>query len=146
MQLTLILGVFFAITSTAIKLPIAKDNNKANSKVSSLDDRDNASKSNGNNTAVDFGSCTPTIDFKVGRRKNEPNIGTFLPTDPKVAQGQQDALNPNIIINRVCDQLTNVCAANQAAKDKCLENKAKIEALNSKDPSIADTWNKALGF
>ncbi len=51
--------------------------------------------------ATDFGSCTPTMDFQLGRPGRKANEGTFLPTDPLVAKGQQDALNPNIITNRV---------------------------------------------
>lgn len=95
--------------------------------------------------AVDFGSCSPAMDFKFGRPGRKATEGTFLPTDPKVAQGQQDALNPNIITNRICDQLTNVCGANQAAKDKCAAAKVTIAALGTKDASTADAWNKAVG-
>ena len=30
---------------------------------------------------------------------------TFIPQDPLIADGQQEALNPNIITNRICDQV-----------------------------------------
>ncbi|KAK3689273.1 hypothetical protein B0T22DRAFT_169438 [Podospora appendiculata] len=96
--------------------------------------------------AVSFGTCTPTIDFKLGRPGRKATEGTFLPTDPVVAKGQQDALNPNIITNRVCDQLTNVCGANAAAKALCLSAKAQVATLGSKDASTAAAFNKALGF
>lgn len=56
---------------------------------------------------ADFGKCTPTIDFQLGRTGRKATEGTFLPTDALVAQGQQDALNPNIITNRVCDQVSS---------------------------------------
>jgi hypothetical protein len=55
-------------------------------------------------------------------------------------------LNPNIITNRVCDQLTNVCDANDAAKALCEDAKAQVQALGTKDASTADAFNAALGF
>lgn len=95
---------------------------------------------------VDFGTCTPTIDFQLGRPGRKATEGTFLPTDAAVAKGQQDALNPNIITTRVCDQLTNVCGANAAAKALCLTAKAKVAALGTKDASTAAAFNAALGL
>ncbi len=98
------------------------------------------------NGAADFGSCTPTMDFQLGRPGRKATEGTFLPTDPLVAKGQQDALNPNIITNRICDQLTNVCAANDAAKALCKSAQAKVQGLGTKDASTASAFNSALGF
>lgn len=95
---------------------------------------------------ADFGKCTPTMDFQFGRAGRKATEGTFLPTDPLVAKGQQDALNPNIITNRICDQLTNVCEANQAAKDACQSAKATIQSLGTKDATTATAFNQALGF
>lgn len=95
---------------------------------------------------ADFGQCDPSIDFQLGRASRKADEGTFLPVDPLVAQGQQDALNPNIITNRVCDQLTNVCDANDAAKALCEDAKAQVQALGTKDASTADAFNAALGF
>ncbi|EXF73490.1 hypothetical protein CFIO01_12675 [Colletotrichum fioriniae PJ7] len=95
---------------------------------------------------TDFGKCTPTMDFQLGRTGRKPDQGTFLPTDALVAKGQQDALNPNIITNRICDQLTNVCEANQAAKDQCQRAKAQVSAAGVKDASAATMFNSALGF
>ncbi|KAF4629305.1 hypothetical protein G7Y89_g8841 [Cudoniella acicularis] len=95
---------------------------------------------------VDFGSCTPTIDFELGRPGRKATEGTFLPTDPVVAKGQEDALNPNIITNRVCDQLINVCGANDAAHTLCLSAKATVAALGTKDATTATAFNSALGF
>lgn len=99
-----------------------------------------------NLAGADFGQCTPTMDFQFGRANRKATEGTFLPTDPLVAKGQQDALNPNIITNRICDQLTNVCAANQAAKDACASAKALVQSLGTKDQTTADAFNQALGF
>ena len=62
-----------------------------------------------------------------------------------IKTGQQDALNPNIITNRICDLLTNVCAATAAGKSACLAAKAQIAALGTKDASTAAAWNAALG-
>lgn len=55
-------------------------------------------------------------------------------------------MNPNIITNRICDQLTNVCGADAAAKAACLSAKADILALGTKDVTTANAWNTALGF
>lgn len=99
-----------------------------------------------NANAPDFGQCTPTMDFQLGRAGRKANEGTFLPTDPLVAKGQSDALNPNIITNRICDQLTNVCDANDAAKALCAQAQAQVQALGTKDASTADAFNAALGF
>lgn len=85
------------------------------------------------------------MDFQFGRPGRKATEGTFLPTDPVVAKGQQDALNPNIITNRICDQLTNVCGATAAGKSACLAAKAQIAALGTKDASTAAAWNAALG-
>jgi hypothetical protein len=63
-----------------------------------------------------------------------------------VNKGQEEALNPNIITNRICDQLTNVCNANAAAKTACTAAKAQILALGTKDVTTADAWNTVLGF
>lgn len=95
---------------------------------------------------ADFGLCTPTMDFQFGRAGRKATEGTFLPTDALVAKGQQDALNPNIITNRICDQLTNVCNANQAAKDACASAKTLVSGLGTKDQTTADAFNQALGF
>ncbi|KAK9417773.1 hypothetical protein SUNI508_01530 [Seiridium unicorne] len=99
-----------------------------------------------NTGAADFGQCNPSIDFQLGREGRKADEGTFLPVDPLVAEGQQDALNPNIITNRVCDQLTNVCEANDAAKALCEDAKAQVAALGTKDATTADAFNAALGF
>ncbi|KAI0154914.1 hypothetical protein GGR57DRAFT_465413 [Xylariaceae sp. FL1272] len=98
------------------------------------------------NAAADFGQCTPTMDFQLGRAGRKADEGTFLPTDPLVAEGQQDALNPNIITNRICDQLTNVCEANDAAVAACEAAQAMVEGLGTKDETTADAFNSALGF
>lgn len=99
---------------------------------------------------ADFGSCTPTMDFQTGRAEfnRKANEGTFFPTDATLVgnSGQSDALNPNIITNFICDQLTNVCGANDAAKSQCEDAKATVQGLGTKDASTADAFNSALGF
>ncbi|KAH8596218.1 hypothetical protein B0O99DRAFT_125700 [Bisporella sp. PMI_857] len=106
----------------------------------------NAGEANADAGAVDFGTCIPTMSFEFGRAGRGADEGTFLPTDAVVAQGQQDALNPNIITNRICDQLTNVCDANEAAVTLCESAQAEIEALGTRDATTADAFNAALGF
>ncbi|KXH38776.1 hypothetical protein CNYM01_03510 [Colletotrichum nymphaeae SA-01] len=121
-------------------------NNNANNGNANTGNAGNANNGGAATGAADFGKCTPTIDFQLGRAGRKADEGTFLPTDALVAQGQQDALNPNIIINRVCDQLTNVCEANDAAKTQCLDAKAQILASGDKSEAVATTFNGLLGF
>lgn len=99
---------------------------------------------------ADFGDCTPTMDFQLGRAdfNRQADEGTFFPTDATLVgnSGQSDALNPNIITNFICDQLTNVCGANDAAVSQCEDAQAQVEGLGTKDQSTADAFNSALGF
>ncbi|KAK0648201.1 hypothetical protein B0T16DRAFT_388483 [Cercophora newfieldiana] len=130
---TLVLALFAAATASAAVIDIRQNNNNNNN-------------NNNANAAPDFGNCSPEISFEFGRAGRKPDEGTFLPVDALVAQGQQDALNPNIITNRVCDQLTNVCNANQAAKDACEAAQALVAGLGTKDATTAEAFNNALGF
>jgi len=86
------------------------------------------------------------MKFEAGLDGRSDTEFTFQAIDPIVNKGQEEALNPNIITNRICDQLTNVCNANAAAKTACTAAKAQILALGTKDQSTADAWNTALGF
>ena len=99
---------------------------------------------------ADFGDCTPTMDFQLGRAEfnRKADEGTFFPTDATLVgnSGQSDALNPNIITNFICDQLTNVCGANDAAVSQCEDAQAQVQGLGTKDASTADAFNSALGF
>ncbi len=95
---------------------------------------------------LDFGTCVPTIKFVGGLGGRPATEFTFQSLDPIIAANQQEALNPNIITNRICDELTNICAANQAAKDACRAAQAQIQALGTRNAATAETWNEALGF
>lgn len=95
---------------------------------------------------LDFGLCVPTIKFELALNGRKATEATFQAIDPLVNKGQEEALNPNIITNRIKDQLTNVCGANQAAKDAAVAALAKIAALGTRDVSTANAWNTALGF
>jgi len=97
--------------------------------------------------AGEFGGCSPAMDFKLGRPGRKATQGTFLPTDPKVAKGQGDALNPNIITNAICNNLINFCGLKKGSPGevKCLAAKDTIKALGTKDASTAAAWNKAVG-
>ncbi|KAL2434964.1 hypothetical protein ABEF95_011659 [Exophiala dermatitidis] len=105
-----------------------------------------SSSSSSTVTGADFGKCVPTMKFEGGLGGRPATEFTFLPIDPLCAQGQQEALNPNIITNRICDQLTNVCEANDAAKALCKDAQSQIQGLGTRDKSTADTWNTLLGF
>ncbi|KAI8197298.1 hypothetical protein K4K53_000116 [Colletotrichum sp. SAR 10_77] len=121
-------------------------NNNNNANTGNTGNNGNANTGGAATGAADFGKCTPTMDFQLGRAGRKATEGTFLPTDPLVAQGQQDALNPNIITNRICDQLINVCEANDAAHQQCLDAKAQILASGDKSEAVATTFNGLLGF
>ncbi|KAF9876858.1 hypothetical protein CkaCkLH20_05704 [Colletotrichum karsti] len=121
-------------------------NNTGNANTGNANNGNAGGAAGGATGAADFGKCTPTMDFQLGRGNRKATEGTFLPTDPLVAQGQQDALNPNIITNRICDQLTNVCEANDAAKTQCKDAQAQIQASGDRSAAVADTWNNLLGF
>ena len=116
---------------------------------------DNDNNNNNNNgggrqqssiPGLDFGSCVPTMKFVGGLNGRPADEFTFQAIDEQIAANQQEALNPNIITNRICDELTNICGANQAAKDACADARARIEALGTRDASTAETWNGLLGF
>lgn len=100
----------------------------------------------GSIAGLDFGLCVPTIKFEGGLGGRPADEFTFQMIDPLAAQGQQEALNPNIITNRLCDQLGNVCEANDAAIAACEAAQALIESLGTRDQSTADAWNAELGF
>lgn len=95
---------------------------------------------------LDFGLCVPTIKFEAGLDGRATTESTFQAIDPLVNKGQEEALNPNIITNRIHDQLTNVCGANAAAKSAAAAAQTMIANLGTRDASTADAWNTALGF
>lgn len=94
---------------------------------------------------LDFGTCTPTIKFEAGLNGRSVDEFTFQAIDPVINKGQQEALNFNIIFNRICDQLGNVCGASDDAIAACDAASADL-ADGSRDVSTADAWNEALGF
>ncbi|KKP04310.1 hypothetical protein THAR02_03587 [Trichoderma harzianum] len=95
---------------------------------------------------LDFGLCVPTMKFEAGLDGRSDTEFTFQAIDPLVNKGQEEALNPNIITNRIHDQLTNVCGANAAAKAAAADAQAKILALGTRNADTANTWNSLLGF
>ncbi|KAB5584939.1 hypothetical protein GE09DRAFT_1068771 [Coniochaeta sp. 2T2.1] len=94
---------------------------------------------------LDYGLCVPTMLFAPGLNGRKATEFTFQAIDPRVSKGQQEALNPKIIMNRICDQLTNVCEANDAAKAACKQAMADL-GDGPRDVTTADAWNTALGF
>lgn len=95
---------------------------------------------------ADFGKCDPTIKFEGGLGGRPPTEFTFQSEDPNIEAIQQVALNPNIITNRICDELTNQCGADDAAKAKRDAAQTQIQALGTRDVTTAETWNELLGF
>ncbi len=94
---------------------------------------------------LDFGTCVPTVKFEESLNGRKAGEFTFQAIDPAVNKGQQEALNPNIIFNRICDQLVNVCGAADDAVSACREAQADLGS-GAKDASTANAWNDALGF
>ncbi|KAH9897543.1 hypothetical protein F4778DRAFT_239693 [Xylariomycetidae sp. FL2044] len=94
---------------------------------------------------LDFGTCTPTVKFEESLNGRKAGEFTFQAQDPVVNQGQQEALNFNIIFNRICDQLGNVCGAADDAIAACEAAQADLQD-GPKDETTADAWNTALGF
>ncbi|KAI0106884.1 hypothetical protein F4814DRAFT_72672 [Daldinia grandis] len=94
---------------------------------------------------LDFGTCTPTVKFEESLNGRKAGESTFQAQDPAVNKGQQEALNPNIIFNRICDQLVNVCNAADDAVAACKKAQADL-GTGAKDASTANAWNEALGF
>lgn len=136
--------IFALLTASASAAALKARQNNNNGNNNNNNKNNDAAAASG--AAADFGQCTPTMSFELGRPGRKADEGTFLPTDPLVAEGQQDALNPSIIMNRICDQLTNVCEANEAAVAACEDAQASTEALGTKDATTADAFNAALGF
>ena len=129
------------------------DNNAGNNN-NNAGNNDNAGNNAGNNAGAgnaaaggeDFGNCTPTIIFEGGMGNRPDTEFTFQIADETARGGQGEALNPNIITNALCNQLTNVCNANAAAVAKCEDAKAQVQAAGTKDKSTADLFNSAIGF
>ncbi|CAG8971992.1 hypothetical protein HYALB_00003330 [Hymenoscyphus albidus] len=95
----------------------------------------------------DLGPCDPSMDFQLGRPGRKPDQGTFLPTDPKIKGGQQDALAPGIIMSHICNMLKDNqrgCLASKAGQEKCDKVKADVTALGTRDQTTADAWNSGL--
>ncbi|TGO45552.1 hypothetical protein BCON_0383g00090 [Botryotinia convoluta] len=132
--------------TTLVTVTMAAAATPAASSSTALTNSTSSSSQASSITGLDFGLCVPTIKFEAGLDGRKDTEFTFQAIDPLVNKGQQEALNPNIITNRICDQLANVCNANAAAKTACADAKTKISALGTKDVSTADAWNTALGF
>ncbi|OAA63722.1 hypothetical protein SPI_03885 [Niveomyces insectorum RCEF 264] len=95
---------------------------------------------------LNFGLCVPTIKFEAGLDGRSDTEFTFQAIDPLVNKGQEEALNPAIIMNRIHDQLTNMCGANQAAKDATAAAQKQVVATGIRNATTADMWNTLLGF
>ncbi|KAF7926553.1 hypothetical protein EAE99_005748 [Botrytis elliptica] len=133
------------VTMAATSAAVAAATSAASSSVALTNSTSSSSQAS-SIAGLDFGLCVPTIKFEAGLDGRKDTEFTFQAIDPLVNKGQQEALNPNIITNRICDQLANVCNANEAAKTACADAKTKISALGTKDVTTANAWNTALGF
>ncbi|KAG9194191.1 hypothetical protein G6011_04226 [Alternaria panax] len=93
----------------------------------------------------DFGLCTPTITFQGGENGRAADEFTFQIADPLARGGQGEALNPDIITNALCNQLTNVCEANDAAVATCESAAAAVQG-GTRNKALADQFNSLVGF
>lgn len=93
----------------------------------------------------DFGLCTPTITFQAGENGRAADEFTFQIADPLARGGQSEALNPDIITNALCNQLTNVCEANDAAVATCESAAAAVKG-GTRNKALADQFNSLVGF
>ncbi|KAK5100245.1 hypothetical protein LTR70_001767 [Exophiala xenobiotica] len=124
----------------------ASNSNSSSSSSDAANSTDTSSTNTSTSTgAEDFGSCDPTMSIEGGRNGRPATEFTFQSNDPAIASNQQEALNPNIITNRICDELTNICGANDAAKTTCLAAKEQVLALGTRDEGTAEVWNGLVG-
>lgn len=123
-----------------------QNNNNANAGNNNANDNDNQQDAANNNAGgEDFGLCTPTITFQGGENGRPADEFTFQIADPVARGGQSEALNPDIITNALCNQLTNACEANDAAVATCESAAAAVQG-GPRDKSTADTFNELVGF
>ncbi|KAL1798328.1 hypothetical protein ACET3X_002365 [Alternaria dauci] len=115
------------------------DNNNADADAGA--DAGNAAGAGGE----DFGLCTPTITFQGGENGRPADEFTFQIADPLARGGQGEALNPDIITNALCNQLTNVCEANDAAVATCESAAAAVQG-GERNKALADQFNSLVGF
>ena len=117
------------------------DNNNANAGA----DAGNAAGGAAGAGGEDFGLCTPTITFQGGENGRAADEFTFQIADPLARGGQGEALNPDIITNALCNQLTNVCEANDAAVATCESAAAAVKG-GDRNKALADQFNSLIGF
>ncbi|CAG8950952.1 hypothetical protein HYFRA_00006349 [Hymenoscyphus fraxineus] len=122
-----------------------QDDKKNNQENNQNNNNGTTPSGGGNGGALDFGTCNPQIKFEAGIANRGPEF-TFQSVDPVISSKQTEAKDPNIITNRICDVLgqNGGCGASKEAVAACLEAKAKVKALGTKDQSAADAWNAAL--
>ncbi|CAN9183298.1 unnamed protein product [Alternaria sp. RS040] len=139
------------------------NNNAGNNANNQNNNQQDAAAGNGNNNAnagadagnaaggaagaggEDFGLCTPTITFQGGENGRAADEFTFQIADPLARGGQGEALNPDIITNALCNQLTNVCEANDAAVATCESAAAAVKG-GDRNKALADQFNSLVGF
>lgn len=132
-------------TTTSAEAVTTTTTASASSSTSAADSGSSSGVQQSTISGLDFGLCVPTIKFEAGLDGRSDTEFTFQAIDPLVNKGQEEALNPEIIMNRICDQLTNVCEANAAAKSACLAAKTALGG-GARDVTTADAWNTQLGF
>ncbi|KAG5724694.1 hypothetical protein E4T56_gene3752 [Termitomyces sp. T112] len=91
-----------------------------------------------------FGKCSvPKIEFGVGFDGRKET--SFQPVD-KTSYNHGSAQNIIIIIQFICDTLTNSCGADQTAKDTCASAMTAASAAKAGTGFQADAFNAVFGI
>ena len=71
---------------------------------------------------------------------------TLQINNPPESFRKESAQNIDIVTQFMCDQLTNACKANQAAKDVCQQARAAASAATKGSGAQADAFNSIFGI
>lgn len=126
------------VTVTATGAPVASPTGAVTVSVG------NTASTSGSADIGNFGKCSvPKIEFGVGfdgRRET-----SFQPAD-KTSYNHGSAQNIDIIIQSICDTLTNSCGADATAKATCAKAQAAADAQTPKRGIQADAFNAAFNI
>ncbi|KAF4597270.1 hypothetical protein EYR40_007722 [Pleurotus pulmonarius] len=96
-----------------------------------------------NGDVGNFGTCTtPQIEFGAGF--DGRNETSYRPVD-KVSFNHESDQNIDVIIQFICDALSNLCEADQRAQSTCVTARAAASAAPKDTGAQADAFNDAFG-
>ncbi|KAG9224911.1 hypothetical protein CCMSSC00406_0001938 [Pleurotus cornucopiae] len=101
------------------------------------------STSTPNDDVGNFGTCTtPQIEFGAGF--DGRNETSYRPVD-KVSFNHKSDQNIDVIIQFICDTLSNLCEGDQRAQSTCVTARAAASAAPKDTGAQADAFNDAFG-